>query len=255
MSVLVRNDPYTLGVPGRISCTSAMPARAFRVLDERAEHTVVVAQRAVDVDEAEDRRVLLNALAPTEHDGRHLDRVARVLGRDDAAHERLVRPADVRIHHVQVPRGERQVLRLDGRAAGAVDLVHRLCQLVEVVEVLDGRAAPPALEVGYERRTVDGRVDHVVAADGHSVLRVASLILERGRRLGRHLEHPAAFEAHPVVLDPHPGLPQKVERARVEEVDAYLLEDGHRLAVDHLDVIRGEDLVGLEAVLPHGCVK
>ena len=25
MSVLVRNDPYTHGVPGRISCTRAMP--------------------------------------------------------------------------------------------------------------------------------------------------------------------------------------------------------------------------------------
>ena len=31
MSVLVRKDPYTLGVPGRMSCTSAMPANASAV--------------------------------------------------------------------------------------------------------------------------------------------------------------------------------------------------------------------------------
>src|SRR5205823_10832976 len=71
-------------------------------------------------------------------------------------------------------------------------------------------------------------------------------------RLGRHLQHPASVEPHPIVLDLHPGPTQEVARVRVEEVDADLLEDGHRLAVDRRHVLRGEDVVGLEAVLPHG---
>ena len=84
---------------------------------------------------------------------------------------------------------------------------------------------------------------------------IASLKLEGGRGLGSHLQHPAPVEAHPIVLDPHPGPKQEVARAGVKEVDADLLEDRHRLAVDRLHVPRGEDVVRLEAVLPHGCVK
>ena len=161
----------------------------------------------------------------------------------------------MRIHHVEVPRREREVLRLDCRAAGAVDLLHRLRHLVEVGEILEGRAAPPALEVGYERRAVDGSVDQVIAAYRDGALGIASLIFEGGRSFGSHLEHPASVEAHPIVLDLHPGPAQKVAGAGVEEVDADLLQDGHRLAVDRLHVLRGEDVVRLEAVLPHGCVK
>ena len=39
MSVLDRNDPITHGVPGRISCTSAMPAKLSSVCWTRAAGT------------------------------------------------------------------------------------------------------------------------------------------------------------------------------------------------------------------------
>ena len=78
-----------------------------RVLEEGTRHAVVVAQRAVDVDQADDRRRLLDGLAPSKDDRSHLDRVSGALGRDDAAHEGFVRPAKVGINHVEVPRTER----------------------------------------------------------------------------------------------------------------------------------------------------
>src|SRR6202011_5091814 len=118
---------------------------------------------------------LLDLLPAAEQDRGHLDRVARVLCRDDAPHERFVGPPHVGINHVQVPRPERKVLWLDGGATGAMDLVYGLGHLVEVVEILDRRAATAALEVGYERRPIHWRGHDVVAAQHDRTRGVASL--------------------------------------------------------------------------------
>ena len=66
---------------------------------------------------------------------------------------------------------------------------------------------------------------------------VASLELERRRRLGDLFHDEGALEAHAVVLDAHPLLLKELTRPLVEEVDPDLLEDGHRLLVDGVDLV------------------
>src|SRR5262249_56489777 len=95
---------------------------------------------------------------------------------------------------------QRQVLGLDGGASRAVDLRRRLRELVEVGEVFDRRPAPPAVEIGDEGGPVDRGVDHVVTADGDGFRRVASLDLEKRRRLGRLLYHPGGVDAYALAL-------------------------------------------------------
>ena len=131
---------------------------------------------------------------------------------------------------------QREVLRLDGGAPGAVDLLHRLGHLVEVREVLERRAAAPSLQVGHERGAVDRGRDHVVAPEHDRAGLVAGLELEGRGRLRDLLEHEGPFEADPVVLDSHPGLSEEVARPLVEEVDPDLFEDGHRLLMDGVDL-------------------
>ena len=222
-----------------------------RVLEERAEHAIVVAKRAVDIDEREQRGRLLDLRAAAKHNRRHLDRVARVFLGDHAAHEGHVRPADVGVDHVEVARLERQILRLDDGATGAVDLRGGLGHLVEVREVLDGGTPTAAVEVGDEGRAIDRRVDHMVATDGHGVLGIARLHLEGRRDLLDLLLDKGRFEVDPVFLDPKPGPPKGVNRLRVKEIDADLLQDQHRVGVDLLHLLLVEDVVGLERVLPH----
>src|SRR5689334_24526127 len=65
----------------------------------------------------------------------------------------------------------------------------------------------------------------------------------------------SALKAHAVVLHPHPRLPEEVPGVVVQEVDADLLEDGHGMLVDRVDLVPGQPVVRLEAVLPHGRVN
>ncbi len=148
-------------------------------------------------------------------------------------------------------RPEGEVLWLDRRAAGAVDLIDRLGHLVEIVEVLDGGAAPPALHVGYEGRPVDGGRDDVVASEHDGARRIAGLQREGLRGLGDLLQDEAPVESHPVLFHLHPGLAEDVPSPLVEEVDPDLLQDIHRLVVDRLFLFLAQELIGLEAVLPH----
>ena len=80
---------------------------------------------------------------------------------------------------------------------------------------------------------------------------VASLELERRGRLGNLLHDERALETHAVVLDAHPGLLKEVTRPLVQEVDPDLLQDRHRVLVDGVDLVFGQQVVRLEAVLPH----
>ena len=148
-------------------------------------------------------------------------------------------------------RAERQVFGLDSGPARAVDLVDGLRHLVEVVEVFDGGTATPALEVRDERWSIHGSGDHVVAAERDRPHRVPRLECESGGGLGGHLHHEASVEAHPHPVDGHPGAAEDLAGAVVEEIDADLLQDGHRLLVDRLNVLARQDVVGLQAVLPH----
>src|SRR5205814_3914221 len=52
-----------------------------------------------------------------------------------------------------------------------------------------------------------------------------------------------ARDAHPLVAHVGAGLPPQRQRRLVAEIDADLLEDGHRLLVDQLDAVGIEQLV------------
>ena len=67
----------------------------LRVLDQRREHAVVVAERRVDVDQRDDRRGLFERLLPEDHLG-HCDGVHGVRAGGDRTHERLVREGQER---------------------------------------------------------------------------------------------------------------------------------------------------------------
>ena len=158
----------------------------------------------------------------------------------------------MRVDHVEMARLERQVLGLHDSATGAMNLRRGLRHLVEIGEVGDGRTPTTPVEVRDEGRPVDGRVDHVVAADGDGVLWIARLHLEHLRHLLDLLLDERRLEADAAVLDRQPRPPEGVEGARVEEIDADLLQNLHRMVVDLLNLILREDVVGLERVGPHG---
>jgi len=96
------------------------------------------------------------------------------------------------------------------------------------------------------------RRSDLVAAKGHRPGRIPGLEVEGRWGLRRHLHDEAAVEAHPHAVHRHPGLAKELARPVMQEVDPDLLEDRHRLLVDRLDVLTGQDVVRLEAVLPHG---
>ena len=146
---------------------------------------------------------------------------------------------------------QRQVFGLDDGAAGTVDLRRGLRHLVEVREVGDAGVAATSVEVGDEGRAVDRRVDHVVAADGYRVCRVARLHLEGCWRLLDLLLDEAALEADPVVVRFQPRLDEGIDGARMEEINPDLLQDLHGVVVDLLDLFVGEQVVRLERVGPH----
>src|SRR5205823_11844699 len=80
---------------------------------------------------------------------------------------------------------------------------------------------------------------------------VPGLQLKRGRRLGDLLHNEGPLETDPAVPDPHTGVPEEVSGPVVEEVDPDLLQDVHGLLVNRVHLVPGEQVVRLEAVVPH----
>src|SRR6202035_2200448 len=113
------------------------------------------------------------------------------------------------------------------------------------------RAAATAVEVGDEGRSINRRIDHVVAADGHRVLRISRLHLERLRNLLDLLLDERALETDPVVLGLHPRSGKAIDRAGMKKVNTDLLKDQHGVVVDLVNLFLGEQVVRLERVGPH----
>ena len=155
MSMFERNEPRMTGQPGRVSCARRDAGerlgdllrerrgdrdrrhRAHEqerrdddglvgavVLQRRLDHAVVPAQRRVAVHQRDDDRRLPRSPRARRTRCRTCASVSRgALGRDDAAHERLVGERQQPEDHVEVARVERRVVRLDDGAAGGVELV------------------------------------------------------------------------------------------------------------------------------------
>ena len=221
----------------------------LRVLEQGGEHPVVVAQRRVDVDQRDDRRRLLDRLAP-EHELRHRDRVRGVRARGDRAHERLVRERQQRVDHVQVARVERLVVRLADRSPGRVELREGLREPDEVLEVGVRRVA--ALEAfADEGAAVDRRENHVVPAEVDAPLRVPGLELELGRRFRDLLEDPVRIEPDELALDLLAFAAEVVERLFAQELDPELADDAAPAAVELGQRRLVEDLVPRHRVDQH----
>ena len=115
------------------------------------EHRHVVPQRRVDVGDAVHGRRPSQLLVAAVDDRRHRERVARLVAGEQRRHAHLVGQRQLRVRHVEVPRVVRQVGRLARDQPGRVDLVERVPELHEPLQVGD-RAVAPLGAVQHERR-------------------------------------------------------------------------------------------------------
>ena len=120
----------------------------------------------------------------------------------------------------------------------------------EVLEVVHRRLAP-LVSLAHERAAVDGREDHVVAADVHGALRVARLQVELARRLRDLLEDEVRVELDDRVLDLLAGLAEVLDRLREDELDPELADDPAPAAVERRHRVLREDLVARHRVDDH----
>ena len=256
MSMFDRNEPRMTGQPGRASCAREMPASASAICwasvagietgdiapmsrngvmttgwlarwysRRRLDHAVVPAQRRVAVDQRDDDRRLLDGLAAAEGDVAHRERVAGALGRDHAAHERLVGQRQQPEDHVEVARVERRVVGLDDGAAGGVELVEATATSWQKRSKSRSVASRRTRALAHERRAVDAGEVHVVAAEVDAARGVARLHVERLRRLGHLLEHEVGVEEDGVVLHALARAAEQLEGLGVHELDAELRDD------------------------------
>ena len=178
-----------------------------------------------------------------EQDLAHLHRIDRARFLGDRSHERFVRPAHMRVQHVEMALVDRDIGRLADRAAGMVQPFRHVGQFHELLEIGHGGVAPPAFVVAHEGRAIDRGQHQVAPADLDIAVAVAGdLGVLRGRG-GAELAGQAAGDAHPLAGDIGAGLAPARQGGRVvDEVDADFLQ--HRLGIvfDDLDRLRGEDL-------------
>ncbi len=189
-----------------------------------------------------------------EGDLRELDRVARPVGMRDRAHERLVRPPDVRIDHVEVALVDRHVDRLADRPARVVEVGRHVRELHEVPEVLEGPVAAPVVEVADERRAVVGREDRVRIADLDGPRRVTGVLGVRLRRarLDDLAAHPAR-EPHQLALDVRAAVAERDERLGVApEDDPDLFQDRVGVVLEEREALLVQDLERLQVAGQEG---
>ena len=100
---------------------------------------------------------------------------------------------------------------------------------------------PPALAIGDERRAARRQHAERAAAERDRALGVAAPHRDLRRRELQLLHHELAVEADARALDllPEPG--EHLARRLVHDLGADLLEDRHRLRVDRIERVLGED--------------
>ena len=87
------------------------------------------------------------------------------------------------IDHVEMAFVDRDVHRFANRSARMMHRWRQIGQFHEVLEILDRRIAPFAVEIAHEGRPVDRRENGRLAADLHRALRIAR-VLGNDRRCG-----------------------------------------------------------------------
>ena len=184
-----------------------------RVLQQRVEHALVVAQRRVDVDDRVDARgSRVQRLGAAERCGR-----ARG-SRAPRSREIPARRSGLSVSVISESCMSRwressgQVVRLARQAAGGVEVVVDLGERQKSAEVGERRLAPHAA-LAHERRALDGAELHGVAADDEAALGVAAVQRERRRRQGDLLEHEVRVEPHDSCLTFWPAASRKARSA------------------------------------------
>src|SRR5262249_51735955 len=99
------------------------------------------------------------------------------------------------------------------------------------------------VEVAHEGRAVGGREDGVAAADDDGALGVSRVLRVLRRRRPDRFGDEAAGETDALAVYLGAGLLPEVEGRLVTEIEAELLEDGHRLLMDALEPLRVQQLV------------
>ena len=141
-----------------------------------------------------------------------------------------------------MPGVERSVVGLADRAARGVELVERLGQHAQALEVLH-RGVTALVALPDEGRPVHGGERHVAAADADAPLRVSRLDVELARCLGDLLEHEVGVELDVRAVDRLTGLREHLDRLGQDELHTDLRHDPPPALVQGGDRVLGEDLV------------
>ena len=114
--------------------------------------------------------------------------------------------------------------------------------VVHEVRVVAG--APAAVEVRHERRAADRTEHEVVAAEADVPLRIAGVEREFGGREGDELLDTGRIQSNATrrVVDVRAVDTEQVDRPVAEDLHADLAEDPERRPMDHLDLVRAQDL-------------
>ncbi len=153
-----------------------------------------------------------------------------------------------------MPRVVRQVGRLARDQPRRVDLVERVPELDEPLQVGD-RAVAALGAVEHERRAGDAAEHHVVAAEHDVAGRVAGVHRELARRLRDLLEQEVGVESHDaVVRHVLARVAQPLLRLRQVEADADLRHQPAPAALEGVHRLVGQDVVAGHAIHEHRCI-
>ncbi len=160
----------------------------------------------------------------------------------------------MRIDHVEVALGHRDVHWLAQRAAGMMQARRHVDELGEVAEILDRRIAAAFIEIADEGWAIDGCEDGAVAADHHIVGGVPGILRVFARRRLDELPHQPPGKAHAVALGigcrrlgiGTGVLPHADGFLVLVEVDAGFLKHGFGVVLDEFQLLVIERLVKLD---------
>ena len=149
--------------------------------------------------------------------------------------------------HVEVPLVHRDVGRLAYGPAGQVKLRRHVREAHEVLEIRDGGIPALSVQMPDERRPVDRRKHHLIAADRDRTFGIAGVVNEFRRRRRTERTSKPSRNMNPIPFHLRAGFPPAPKRVRLlGKGDADLPKHGVRIGFDGFDQIVGQDVDGAD---------
>ena len=136
----------------------------------------------------------------------------------------------MRQQHVEMPLGHRNIAGLAGDEPGVMQGRQRVGQFHQTVEIVERAVATPALQVAYERRTVNRREYLMRPANAYRPRRIAGHLRELRRSTGQQATHQFGGRADAGARDFGARFPPAPQGLRVvAELDTGLLQQPESL--------------------------